>query len=84
MESTDPKGSTGAGPTVPRVLTDSAEVALRRALDRAGERSREGALDLLAADGLLTYACEAGLEEEDPGGRFRSVALRIAALGEET
>jgi hypothetical protein len=40
-----------------------------RALDltlSAPGRVRESALNLLAADALITYACEAALEREDP------------------
>lgn len=48
------------------------EGLLREGLDaldrarRAPGRVRESAFHLLAADALLTYACEAALEEDDP------------------
>lgn len=54
-----------------------------RALDRARAnpgRVRESAFDLLAADALLTYACEAALEADDVEsalhGILRSVCER--------
>lgn len=46
-------------------LVDEARHSL--ALLRGGEvRPRDGAFDLLAADGFVTWACEAALEEPDP------------------
>jgi hypothetical protein len=61
----------GAPPTdqVPAVAT--AEQLTRAALDALGRararpgRHRESAFDLLAADALVTYACEAAVEGED-------------------
>lgn len=41
----------------------------RRSLARGREhdpRAREGAFELLAADGFATWACEAALDERDP------------------
>ncbi len=41
----------------------------RRSLDRGRDldpRAREGAFDLLAADGFVTWACEAALDARDP------------------
>jgi len=54
-------------PASPEALAESARRALRAAAARPG-RVRESAFDLLAADALLTYACEAALESEDPEG----------------
>ena len=53
----------GTGPTAGRVALVLAAAALNRleAALRSGE-SRDGALDLLAADALITYACEAAAE----------------------
>jgi hypothetical protein len=45
----------------------------------AGPPGREGALTLLAADALLTYACEAAVEEEAMEGNG-AVARLTAAL----
>jgi hypothetical protein len=63
-----------------RVLTDQAlgELAGSRAV--AG-RVRESAWHLLAADALLTYACEAALDGSDPPRDFEEL-LRKAASGE--
>jgi hypothetical protein len=47
-------------------LGAAAMAALTRAMS-VGGADRDVAMDLLAADGLLTYACEAAAEEEDPG-----------------
>ena len=44
-------------------------------------RVRESAWHLLAADALLTYACEAALEGSNPPGAFEEI-LRKAATGE--
>jgi hypothetical protein len=46
-------------------LVAEAGAALDRARAATG-RVRESALDLLAADALFTYACEAALEIPDP------------------
>ena len=46
--------------TVPRALADAARVCMRDAL-AAGE-DRVAALHLLAADALVTYACEAAAD----------------------
>jgi len=47
------------------VLATAARARLDDARSRPG-RIRENAFHLLAADALLTYACEAALESEDP------------------
>ena len=46
-------------------FTALARSALERALDKGG-RDRGAAFDLLVADGLLTYACEAAAEGPEP------------------
>jgi hypothetical protein len=46
------------------MLADAGALALAQALTGQGERS--GAYDLLAADGLLTYACESATGAADP------------------
>ncbi len=47
------------------VLATAARISLDHARSRPG-RIRENAFELLAADALLTYACEAALESEEP------------------
>ncbi|UCC24820.1 MAG: hypothetical protein JSU98_13965 [Gemmatimonadales bacterium] len=58
-------------------LAGEAFSALSRALEGAG-RPRRGAFDLLAADGFLTYACEAALETDDPAGVLDELIERFA------
>jgi hypothetical protein len=73
--------STGAGvvEAVPGLTEQGmAELASSRAM--AG-RVREGAWHLLAADALITYACEAALDAADPPRALEDL-LRKAAAGE--
>jgi hypothetical protein len=42
-------------------------------------RVRRSAFHLLAADALVTYACEAALEHADPEEALRRVLERVAA-----
>lgn len=58
-------------------LAEEALAALSRALDGT-DRPRRGAFDLLAADGFLTYACEAALETDDPAGVLDGLIERFA------
>lgn len=53
-------------------LARAAGHALERALARPG-RVRESAFDLLAADALFTWACEAALEEDEPEERLHRI-----------
>lgn len=53
-------------------LATLAKARLSRARSRPG-RVRTSAFDLLAADALLTYACEAALETDDPGAALERV-----------
>ncbi len=57
-------GSTGTDSTADR-LAAAGLAALRRSIeaDSAARPDRQNAIDLLAADALLTYACEAAAEE---------------------
>lgn len=62
---------------VARARVDRLTRAARDRLDRARARPgrvRASAFELLVADALVTYACEAALETEDP-----STALEIIA-----
>ena len=65
---------------VVRGLSDQALAELARARAAAG-RVRASAWHLLAADALLTYACEAALDGADPPRAFAEL-LRKAATGE--
>jgi len=56
-------------------LTDAAVAALDRALAGTGERG--GAYDLLAADALLTYACEHAASALDPEAELLRILARI-------
>ena len=44
-------------------------------------RDREGAYQLLAADALITYGCEAASEAADVRGVLREVLVRVSAGG---
>lgn len=66
----------GAAPT----LAEEAVRSLAEALARPG-RNREGAFHLLAADGYLTYACEAAAEAADVEGTLRRILRRVADPG---
>ncbi len=69
-----PGGDAG---TVLEVLTAAGCSEMLRASVRPGP-IRESALHLLAADALITYACEAALETDDPA-RALSATLRAVA-----
>lgn len=58
-------------------LTRSGIESLDRARAVPG-RVRDSALHLLRADALLTYACEAALDEPDPGETLTGI---LSALG---
>jgi hypothetical protein len=53
-------------------LADEGRVRLAAARARTG-RVRESAFRLLEADALITYACEAALDTEDPEAALRHV-----------
>ncbi len=51
-----------------------------RALERARPgRTRESAFELLGADALITHACGAALEEQDPAGVLTGFIRAAAA-----
>ncbi|HEX2167230.1 MAG TPA: hypothetical protein VHG09_08310 [Longimicrobiales bacterium] len=56
--------------SIPAVLADAARVCLRDALAAGDDRS--AALHLLAADALITYACEAAVDGD--GDALRAIA----------
>ena len=63
-------------------MTERITLLARTALDEARAqpgRIRESAFQLLAADALVTYACEAALEERDPPAALRTILLRTAS-----
>jgi hypothetical protein len=62
-------------------LADAGTSRLAAALGSPG-RVRTAAFDLLAADALVTYACEAALESEDPDGVLAALALRMVEAGD--
>ena len=65
----------------PPSVDDLTRVGLR-ALDQARARPgrvRDSAFRLLAADALITYACEAALEEEDPDPVLCRILQQAAA-----
>ena len=67
---------------IPEGLLAAGAAVLRELLDE-GRESRDSALDLLAADALVTYAFEAAAEEPATLGARASSAMRaLAALAE--
>jgi hypothetical protein len=58
-------GETPGGDVFHEVLLRAARARLDESRARPG-RVRESAFELLAADALITYACEAALESDDP------------------
>ncbi len=63
-------------PALPADLADEAAAALDRTLTGSG-RPRGGAFDLLAADGFLTWAAEAALDEADPDAALQRLVERF-------
>lgn len=61
---------------LPRRLALAAQAALERA---TAARSRDGALDLLAADALITLALLAAAERDPAGLEAEARALRVFA-----
>ncbi len=68
----------GPSPVSCRALLRPALEALGRALLNPG-RIRKSAFDLLGADALLTYACEAALESPDPASALDEILRKVAA-----
>lgn len=67
----DPRVHEGA-----EALMDAGSESIHRALASPG-RNRVAAFHLLAGDALLTYACEAAAEEEDPGPLLGDLLIRL-------
>jgi hypothetical protein len=71
-------GTVGGDPADPRTGLAAAEACLRRALERIDDRA--AALDLLAADALLTAACAAAAAAGGVGPLAAEATTRLAAL----
>lgn len=65
-----------AGETLSQTLARTAIARLDDALGLPG-RDREAAFRLLAADALLTHACEAAADEESPEAAIREILERV-------
>ncbi len=59
-------------------LVQGSQEALERATERPG-RDRDAAFYLLAADALLTYACEAVAEGDEVEARLQAILERAGA-----
>jgi hypothetical protein len=68
----------GAGGAVLEVLLAAGRERLEDAMARPG-RVRESAFRLLEADALVTYACEAALEADDPESALRRILSVIGS-----
>lgn len=82
-----PQGSTTdrelSRPDRAALFTAALEALARALRPEGGERG--GAFDLLAADGLVTYAARAALEEESPRPHWEEMAVRLLAReGDDT
>lgn len=66
--------------SVSEALLDAGLVHLEEAVVRPG-RDREAAVQLLAADALITYACEAASEAANLEGVLREVLGRVRTRG---
>ncbi len=66
--------------SVPGCLVAGGLAHLNEAAARPG-RDREAAYQLLAADALITYSCEAASEAADVRGALREVLVRVSAGG---
>lgn len=71
--------ATATGPTLPRALSAAAQSALRQVLAHPGDRSV--ALDLLAADALITLALLA--QAETAPERLEEFANTVLRAGRE-
>jgi hypothetical protein len=65
-----------SGESISATLGEASVIRLNEVLARPG-RDREGAFHLLAADALLTYACEAAADEEDVAGRLSDLLEQL-------
>jgi len=77
-DGTDPDGGVTS---VPGSLLKAALVHLEDAVVRPG-RDREAAYQLLAADALITYGCEAASEATDVRSALREVLVGVRTVGD--
>ena len=70
----------GGAASLPGCLVAGGLAHLDEAVARPGRR-REAAYQLLAADALITYSCEAASEAADVRGVLREVLVRVSAGG---
>jgi hypothetical protein len=63
--------------SLPQALVNAGLLHLDRAVARPG-RDREAAHQLLAADALVTYGCEAASEADDVEGALAEVLVRVS------
>ncbi len=70
----------GGVASLPGCLVAGGLAHLDEAVARPG-RDREAAYQLLAADALITYGCEAASEAADVHGVLREVLVRVSAGG---
>ena len=70
----------GGVASVPESLLRAGLLHLEEAVARPG-RDREAAYQLLAADALVTYGCEAASESADVRGALREVLGRVSTGG---
>ena len=70
----------GGVASVPESLLRAGLLHLEEAVGRPG-RDREAAYQLLAADALVTYGCEAASESADVRGALREVLGRVSTGG---
>ena len=70
----------GGVASVPGCLVAGGLAHLDEAVARPG-RDRQAAYQLLAADALITYGCEAASEAADVRGVLREVLVRVSAGG---
>ena len=68
----------GADGPIEMALSAGARTRLTEARARLG-RVRASGFRLLEADALMTYACEAALETEDPEGALRRILASTGA-----
>ena len=76
-DTSDPGGGVAS---VPECLLRAGLLHLEEAVGRPG-RDREAAYQLLAADALVTYGCEAASESADVRGVLRAVLDRVSTGG---
>ncbi len=77
VDTSDPDGGVAS---VPESLLRAGLLHLEEAVGRPG-RDREAAYQLLAADALVTYGCEAASEAADVRGVLREVLDRVSTGG---